>query len=225
LRDLHADGALYEGGPPVVSDAKELNMKIQIGTLVLAAALAVPAAANAERPHSMVPPPVPELLDLSPDEFTPFFVAHAIGTQGYVCVAVGATYSWKPFGPQATLFDEKGGQVSTHFLSPRPVDAALNATWQHSRDTSAVWAEMLETSSDPDFVSPDAIPWLLLKVTAIADGPTGGDKLTAARRIQRVNTVEGKAPAAGCAEPVDIGKRALVPYEADYYFYKQKPGR
>lgn len=200
-------------------------MMIQMGTLMLAAALAAPSAARAERPRSIVPPPVPEILQLSADEFTPFFVAHAIGTQGYVCVAVGAAYSWRTFGPQATLFDADGGQVTTHFLSPRPVDAGLNATWQHSRDTSAVWAEMLETSSDPNFVSPDAIPWLLLKVTAVADGPTGGDKLTVARRIHRVNTVEGKAPTTGCAAPGDIGKRSLVPYEADYYFYKEKPGR
>ena len=45
------------------------------------------------------------------------------------------------------------------------------------------------------------------------------------RRIQRVNTVEGKAPTTGCAVVNDSGKRALVPYEADYYFYKEKAGK
>ena len=29
----------------------------------------------------------------------------------------------------------------------------------------------------------------------------------------------------GCAVANDIGKRGLVPYEADYFFYKEKAGR
>ena len=41
----------------------------------------------------------------------------------------------------ATLFDAKGGQILTHFLSPNPSENATpRAAWQHSRDTSAVWA-------------------------------------------------------------------------------------
>jgi len=42
------------------------------------------------------------------------------------------------------------------------------------------------------------------------------------RLIQRVNTVDGKAPSTGCASPQDIAKRALVPYEADYFFFEEK---
>ena len=93
--------------------------------------------------------------------------------------------------------------------------------WQHSRDSSAVWAQVLKPSDDPSFVAPDAIPWLLLEATVLADGPTGGDKMVKTRRIQRVNTVQGKAPTTGCAVEANIGKRALVPYEADYFFYKK----
>src|SRR5215813_3870511 len=114
-------------------------MKSQILGLVLVAVIAAPQIARAQRSQPIVPPPVPADLELSPDEFTPFLVAHAIGTQGYVCVAVGASYKWVPFGPQATLFDDAGGQVITHFLSPAPFDQVLSPTWQHSRDTSAVW--------------------------------------------------------------------------------------
>ena len=77
------------------------------------------------------------------------------------------------------------------------------------------------SSSDPDFVAPGAIPWLLLEAVVVGDGPTGGDKLLPTRRIQRLNTVDGKAPSTGCAGP-DNRKRALVPYEADYFFYKEK---
>jgi len=80
-------------------------------------------------------------------------------------------------------------------------------------------------SSDSNFVAPGAIPWLLLEATVVADGPRGADKMTLTRRIQRLNTVEGKAPTTGCAVVNDIGKRALVPYEADYFFYKEKAGK
>src|SRR5947207_1714105 len=96
------------------------KMKIQILGLVLATAIAAPQVVRADRAQPIVPPSVPGDLALSPDEFTPFLAAHAVGTQGCVCVAVGAVYKWVPFGPQATLFDDAGGQVITHFLSPAP---------------------------------------------------------------------------------------------------------
>ena len=133
-------------------------MKIQVLGLVLATLIAAPQIARAQRSQSIVPPPMPGDLELSPDEFTPFLVGHAIGTQGYVCVAVGAAYNWVPFGPQATLFDVAGRQVMTHFLSPAPFDQVLSPTWQHSRDTSAVWGRVLKMSSDSNYVAPGAIP-------------------------------------------------------------------
>lgn len=193
--------------------------------IVLASFLALPHAANAERPAAIVPPSVPSDIRLSPDDFTPILKAHAVGTQGYVCIAVGSTYSWSPFGPQATLFDENGQQVLTHFLSPAPYSLLPSPTWQHSKDSSAVWGQLIAPSSDPGYVAPGAIPWLLLEAAVVGDGPTGGDRLLPTRRIQRVNTVDGAAPSTGCSQPGNIGKRALVPYEADYYFYKETPVR
>ena len=95
-------------------------------------------------------------------------------------------------------------------------------TWQHSRDSSVVWGQMIRRSSDPNFVAAGAIPWLLLEAVVVGDGPTGGDKLLPTRLIQRLNTVDGMAPSTGCAGPDDIRKRALVPYEADYFFYMEK---
>jgi hypothetical protein len=194
-----------------------------IRVIVLASFVALPHAASAERPAAIIPPSVPADIRLSPDDFTPFFKAHAVGTQGYVCVAVGSTYSWSQFGPQATLFDATGQQVLTHFLSPTPYSLLPGPTWQHSRDSSVVWGQLITPSSDPAYVTPGAIPWLLLEAAVVGDGPTGGDKLLPTSRIQRVNTVDGSAPATGCSLPGHIGKRALVPYEADYYFYKEKP--
>jgi hypothetical protein len=196
-------------------------MKSYVRILILASAIVFPKGARAERPARLVPPQVPEAIQVPPG-YKPFLVGHAIGTQGYVCVAVGSTYGWTPFGPQATLFNGDSAQILTHFLSPTPYSLLPNPAWQHSRDSSIVWGQMIRSSSDPNFVTPGAIPWLLLEAAVVGDGPTGGDKLLVTRFIQRVNTVEGKAPTTGCATPADIGKRALVPYEADYFFYKEK---
>lgn len=196
-------------------------MKTYASALIAACAIALPNGAHAQRSATPVPPPVPDAIQASPD-FTPYLAAHAIGTQGYMCVAVGGVYAWTPFGPQATLFDQESQQILTHFLSPTPFSLLLNPTWQHSRDSSAVWAEVIGSSSDPAFVATDAIPWLLLEAVVVGDGPTWGDKLTATRRIQRVNTAGGKPPSTGCAGPGDVKARALVPYEADYFFYKEK---
>ena len=147
---------------------------------------------------------------------------HAIGTQAYICLPSGSAFAWTFFGPQATLFDDELGQVITHFLSPNPDENGMpRATWQHSRDTSAIWAFAIASSADPAFVAPGAIPWLLLQIVGAQDGPTGGDRLTSSTYIHRLNTVGGIAPSTGCAVAADTGKRALVPYEADYYFYRE----
>jgi hypothetical protein len=150
-----------------------------------------------------------------------FSIARGEGTQNYVCLPSATGVSWTFFGPQATLFDEKGGQVMTHFLSGNPDEAAMpRAAWQHSRDTSTVWAMSIASSVDADFVAPGAIPWLLLRVVGTQYGPGWGDRLARTTFIQRVNTAGGVAPAQGCAAAADIGKKALVPYTTDYVFYR-----
>ena len=98
-------------------------------------------------------------------------------------------------------------------------DGTIRATWQDSRDTSTVWAMAIAASSDPAFVAPGAVPWLLLEVVGAQDGPTGGHRLTQTTFIQRLNTAGGIAPSTGCALATDVGKKALVPYTADYFFY------
>ena len=75
------------------------------------------------------------------------------------------------------------------------------------------------SSSDPDFVAPGAIAWLLLQVVGAQDGPDGGDTLTATTFIQRLNTSGGVAPSTGCTSSTDVGHQAFVPYTADYFFY------
>jgi Protein of unknown function (DUF3455) len=80
----------------------------------------------------------------------------------------------------------------------------------------------IASSADPAVVAPGAIPWLLLQVVGAKDGPTGGHKLTPTKFIQRLTTSGGVAPATGCTLSTDVGKRAFVPYSADYLFYKDK---
>ena len=200
--------------------------KISVRSILLAACVvALAAAFLAARPQpayadQITPPPVPGII-AAPQGYKVFFEAHAVGTQNYICLFSGSSYSWTFYGPQATLFDGENEQVATHFLSPNPDQGgAGRATWQHSRDTSAVWAVMIQFSTDSAYVAPDAIPWFLLDVVGNQDGPTGGDKLSAAEYIQRVNTTGGLAPTAGCSQPGHIGAKAFVPYTADYYFYK-----
>ena len=89
-----------------------------------------------------------------------------------------------------------------------------------SQDSSAVWAAAVASSSDDAFVDANAIPWLLLRVVGAEDGPTPGGALSAASFLQRVNTTGGLAPESGCSRALDIGVKALVPYTADYIFYR-----
>src|SRR5215510_2120319 len=82
--------------------------------------------------------------------------------------------------PSATLFTDNLKQLTTHFFSPNPAEnGTIRATWEHSKDTSIVWGGRAIPSSDPDFVAQDAIPWLLLPMAGVQEGPTGGHTLTA----------------------------------------------
>jgi hypothetical protein len=188
-------------------------MKSIVVALVLVAAWSGSARAG----DRIVRPAVPQDIEVDA-QFRPFLVGHAVGTQNYIC-ATAPTASgrdWVFIGPQATLFDARGQQIITHFHSYNPIANAIQATWQHSRDSSAVWAVRFSGSPDPA----GAIEWLKLSASGDTVGPTLGDVLTGTLFIQRVNTVGGvKPPEAQCTASL-INTRRLVPYEADYYFYR-----
>ena len=171
-------------------------------------------------------PEVPANIEV-PAGYVPFFEAHAVGTQNYICLPTDKRFAWKLFGPQATLFDgiDTPAQVSTHFLSVNPEEGVARPTWQHSFDTSSVWARAIANSTDPGYVAAGAIPWLLLEVVGAQTGPTGGSALTPTAFIQRVNTAGGIAPATGCSAKENVGASALVPYAADYVFYRTETAR
>ena len=166
------------------------------------------------------PVPVPGDL-VVPEGHRPFLSARAFGTQNYICLpSPSGALVWTPAGPQATLFDDDARQVLTHYLSPNPDENGrpARATWQHSHDSSAVWAVATKTSTDADYVAPGAIPWLRLDIVGAEAGPDGGDRMVEARYIQRVETLGGIAPADGCTA---VGVRTFVPYAATYVFYEK----
>jgi hypothetical protein len=187
---------------------------------LIAAAVATVLTIGAARAEAQViPPEVPANLHVEPGNAA-FLIAHAFGTQNYICLLAPGGFEWTFFAPQATLFDAANQQVITHFLSPNPDEEGKGrATWQHSGDTSAVWAGAIASSTDSDFVAAGSIPWLLLRVVGAEDGPTLGTTLSATTFIQRVNTRGGLAPSDGCKRAADAGRKALVPYSADYVFY------
>jgi hypothetical protein len=187
--------------------------------LAVAFTVALPQPAHARR-HHVSPPPVPGDIQV-PAGNEAFLKGHGVGTQNYICLPSGSGFAWTLFTPQATLFDDRGKQITTHYFSPNPIEqGTVRPTWQHSRDTGTVWGALMgDPSSDPNFVERGAIPWLLLKVVGAQDGPFWGDTLAATTFIQRLNTHGGSAPATGCAQSTDVGSKAFVPYTADYFFY------
>jgi uncharacterized protein DUF3455 len=172
-------------------------------------------------------PPVPAELRV-PGGNTMYLKGHALGTQNYICQISESGSSWKFIGPQATLFVtlewndfQIAQQITTHFLSPNPSENGLaRATWQSSLDSSAVWAKAIASSTDANYVTPGAIPWLLLQAVGTRLGPTGGMILSQTTFVQRLSTWGGAMPTTGCTSPSDAGTTVFVPYTADYYFYK-----
>ena len=199
--------------------------------LALAVAFAASLPAHAGK---VTPPYVPDPLKVETGSHA-FLLGHAVGTQNYVCAPSATSNSgvaYVLFTPEATLFNDDGGQVITHFFSPNenPLDpntnaavvaeGAIRATWQHSRDGSTVWAKLHPNGAVS--MTQGAIAWLLLDAVGTMDGLTGGDVLSKTTQIQRLNTTGGVAPAQGCGSPSDLGHTAFVPYTADYLFYTKE---
>lgn len=195
-------------------------MKSFVAALAAAFVIVAPQPALAGQ---VTPPPVPTDIQVEAGH-VPYLVGHAIGTQNYICLPAASGVAFKLFTPQATLFDDKGKQLTTHFFSPNPAEhGTIRATWQDSEDTSSVWGEVKpgDASSDANFVAPGAIPWLLVTVVGAQDGRNDGNTLSQTTFIQRVNTAGGIAPSTGCATSADIGTQAFVPYTADYFFFRR----
>jgi hypothetical protein len=191
-----------------------------IGAVATAFAVAFPQVGHAQH---VTPPAVPGTLQPL-DGSEAFLVTHAFGTQDYVCAASGSGVAFVLTTPEAVLFNNPAHRVINHFFSPNPLEGGtIRATWQSTRNSSVFWGKLVKAAtfaSDPEFVSQDAIAWLLLSRAGVLDAFGGnGDNLGVVTDVQRVNTVGGLAPSIGCNSPKDIGATAIVPYEADYVFF------
>jgi hypothetical protein len=218
---------------------------LYMAALVLACAFGTVTNAAAQK---ITPPTTPTRIT-PPAGNSAFLLGHAVGTQGYVCLPKGAGASWTVNNarPEATLFTSFFGQdfqIITHFLSPdtNPNEFASNpvpfgsATWQSSFDSSKVWAQVplsnsttppspasIPAGSDPSCPNTGSIACLLLQSIGTQQGPTGGKILAKTTFVQRLKTKGGSAPddTDGCGSADKVGSQRLVPYTADYYFFRK----
>src|SRR4029453_17297842 len=141
---------------------RRLLMVAWTTTLVVGFMVSLPQLAHAQ--DSISPPIVPAGLDVEAGNEV-FLLGRGVGTQNYVCAPCDPTKPNCPLGvaftlftPQATLFNDQGEQLITHFSSPNPVGGGtVRVSWQDSRDTSAVWAKLINAVT----VRTDSIPWVL----------------------------------------------------------------
>jgi len=197
---------------------------------IAAIGLMVTTGARAAHAENITVPGVPDNLNVDEGNEV-FLVGHGVGTQNYVCTTSTTSasgFAFSLFTPEATLFNGEGKQLITHFFSPNgdptvkpPEAGTIRVTWEDSRDSSRVWAMLLEQSTNEQFVQKDAVAWLKLQTVGVDAGTTGSGRLTKVTFIQRLNTAGGLAPKSGCSTFEDLGRRAFVPYTADYFFYKK----
>lgn len=110
-------------------------------------------------------------------------------------------FEWAFVAPVATLADEKGMLVGKYFAGP---------TWE-SNDGSRVSGKQVA-------ISPAAsgnIPLQLVK----ANPSSGEGAMKDISYIQRLKTVGGVPPALPCGA-TQKGSQQVVPYSADYVFYR-----
>ncbi len=197
--------------------ARLITTSLLLLVLAPSAILAQPSAAG-----RFDVPLVPASLEV-PEGHVVFMKGSAVGTQNYICLPAASGPAWAFLGPQATLYQPAGAvylQLTTHFLSPNPDEGGTGRpSWQHSFDSSQVWGRVRAASTDPAFVEPGAIAWLLVEIVGARRGSLGGASLAQTTFIQRVNTSGGLAPSTAC----QVGEVAMVPYVTDYFFYRAQP--
>lgn len=151
-------------------------------------------------------PIIPQKLNPAAGESMTLIVP-AKGVQVYECrmsKSQPGAYEWAFVAPDAELFDTTGTRIGKHYAGPH---------WE-ATDGSKVVAKLIERADAP---KAGDIPWLLLGAKSV--GPQGA--FSRVTSIQRVNTVGGVAPKAGCSQD-NAGTPARIPYTADYYFFTAK---
>jgi hypothetical protein len=161
--------------------------------------------AGASQPSSPSPS-VAQKLKVGAEESLAMIVP-AKGVQVYECrasAAQGAGYEWAFVAPEADLFDTSGMKIGRHYAGPH---------WE-AIDGSKIVGSVKQSAAAPD---ESAIPWLLLGAKSV--GPAG--TFSNVSSVRRVHTTGGVAPEDGCSAAA-VGRRARVPYSADYYFFTKQ---
>jgi len=140
-------------------------------------------------------PSVPDSLK-SPAGSTLLLQVHAAGDQVHTCDGDHWVFS----RPDATLFDDSGKSVGSHFAGP---------TWEYADHSRVIGKAVANATPDSD-----SIPWLLLNAT----DHQGEGLMQRVTSIQRIMTKGGKAPASGC-DAAHKGQEARSHYTAEYLFY------
>jgi hypothetical protein len=170
-------------------------------TLLLAASAAVATARVAAA--GPAEPQVPAEIAV-PAGNKLFLIGHAEGVQIYRCAPTATGFAWSFVAPRATLYDDHGNVLMTHFAGP---------TWQ-AKDGSAVLGSVTGRAT----VDPAAVAWLRLETAPAADSKPG--RIARTSFIQRLATTGGVAPAAATCTAATAGTAQEVPYTADYAFWK-----
>jgi hypothetical protein len=149
-------------------------------------------------------PDVPDQISVSSETNKVSLHGFGVGFQVYTWNGT----SWGSPVPDATLFDQDGNIVATHF---GVFDGThfVGPAWQSNSGSKVIGA--LPPANV--IVDNDSIPWLRLKALT-TEGPGIFADTTF---IQRVNTSGGKAP---FTDGAFVGQVARVPYTADYFFYR-----
>ena len=143
-------------------------------------------------------PDLPSPTLAVPDGNRAAFRFDAVGVQIYTCTKNATGFAWVFTAPEATLYGPHDHVAGKHYVGP---------TWEFKDGSTVVGAKVAAFTADPT-----AIPELLLKAVS----HSGDGRMSGVTYVQRLDTVGGLAPTAGCDT---AGATARVDYAATYYFY------
>lgn len=190
-KTVNEASVLRRPGPFVPAAFSARTTTIGALTLLLGAGVTALAAGTDNRA-----PEVPvDIAVTGPNKV--HFHGFGVGVQIYTWDGV----SWGGPVPRATLFDDEGNIVASHFAGPR---------WKSNSGSIVLGGVVQPTVT----VDTNAIPWVKLQALT-TEGP---GIFADTSFIQRVNTTGGKAPS---ANGLVVGQVAEVPYTADYFFYRK----
>jgi hypothetical protein len=139
-----------------------------------------------------------------PANQVPVLITFGQGVQRYICKEKDqpkGSFEWTLKEPQAKLSDAEGHEIGSHSAGP---------SWQLADGSKAVKKKLIATVAA---LASDAVPWLLVELESSGKGALAGTQY-----VQRIDTVGGAAPAAGC-DTAHAGATHDVDYRATYVFY------